>query len=487
MKPKNLFVALLLMIVALGTNMTTAAGSMAANVKNTPVNHKSLMSKKPKKGKIVKETYNESLGFKDLELSNGVHVLIKSINGNQNGILMSARRCGGSSLYGEKDWANCEMFTPAIKASGLGGMNNAELKKVLDGKDIEIFQSMEIDNDHLSISAKAIDPETLFQLTYLQFTDITKDEDSFKTMLNETGTWYQEQEREMALDATSVFLDTIMSVMYDHNWRFKSLKAADLARVNYDRILEMAKERTANAANYTFVLVGAFNEATIRPLIERYIASLPANKDVKSNWVNVATYPQKETICHFTTKMETPQTQINIRWINTQLPDNYENYIKASFLSDILKKNQREMLPEQFGATRPVGGNPGSRTEGDVTFTEVHCFVTVKPEYADETVRILKEEMLKACGHIDAESLEVLKKGELERLERRKNSTEETNLWSSIYSEASAISNYAWRGIEHEPDYDQIVRSQTPETISAFARQLLSTGNMIEIVMSPAE
>ena len=470
MKTKKLFAVLLLIVAVFGTNVTTAASPTAKNEKQ-----KSLISKLPKKGKIVKESYNETMGYKDLELSNGVHVLIKPIDSENGEIVMSAQQRGGKSLYGKEDWANCEFFNYVV-----GDYRMADWDIAPDDKQAKIHQSMEIDYDHVHGSATVKDLETLFQLTYLQFTGaIPRDENRFNKALNNYETTLREEAREDH-DATFVFLDSIGSVLHNHNWRYKSLKAEDLARVNYDRILEIAKERTANAAGYTFVFTGAFKEATIRPLIERYIASLPADKNVKSNWANVATYPQNDVVCHFSSKMDNPVTKINIRWINTQIPYSQENYLKAQFLSNLLKKTFWSTMGENVGVIGRVGGNEQHYTVGDVTFTEVHSFVDVKPECADKAIRMLKEEMFKACGHIDAESLENLKKQELESY---KNRSARNDCWYW----ASAISEYAIWGIDYMADEEQILNAITPDTLSAFARQLLSTGSRIEIVMSPAE
>ena len=117
---------------------------------------------------------------------------------------------------------------------------------------------------------------------------------------------------------------------------------------------------------------------------------------------------------------------------------------------------------------------------GDLTFTEVHSFVDVKPEFADEAIRMLKEEMLRACGYIDAASLDELKK---EELEWHKNRPVRDDCWYW----SNAIMEYAMSGIEYTTDYEQELKAITPESISAFARQLLATGNRVEIVMSPAE
>ena len=117
--------------------------------------------------------------------------------------------------------------------------------------------------------------------------------------------------------------------------------------------------------------------------------------------------------------------------------------------------------------------------QGDIPFTEVHTFVTLKPEFADEAIHIMKEEMSKACEHIDEASFEEYKKEKLEFYSKRKNNN---GYWMA------KIEEYASTGeADLGDDYVQIIQALTPEDISAFARKLLTTGNMVEIVMTPAE
>ena len=89
------------------------------NVKNEP-----LMTKLPKAGKIKKETKNAKLGYDELILSNGAKVILKKTDFKDNEIRMYAVSKGGSSLYGQKDWANTELFDMAIMQSGLGNFSN---------------------------------------------------------------------------------------------------------------------------------------------------------------------------------------------------------------------------------------------------------------------------------------------------------------------------------------------------------------------------
>ena len=439
------------------------------NVKDEP-----LIANLPKKGKIVKETYNELLGYKDLELSNGVHVLLKPTDFKQDEIFMQAQQRGGSSLYGEEDWANCEMLDYAVEYSGLGGFNNMELKKALAGKQVSMSQSLGTYTDRISGSSNVKDLETMFQLAYLQFTDITKDEKNYNSLLNALEISLKNKN----LDPDNLFSDSLTYISGNYNWRSKPYDVEDMKKLNYDRILEIAKERTANAANYTFLFVGSFDEAVIRPLIEQYIASLPAKKGVKTNWVNVAERPMGQTIKHFAQKMETPKTMVYIDWFNDKLPCTLENSIKAQLLGKILNRINRDKIREDAGAAYSVGTYGRSTLEGDKSFTSITAYAPLKPEFTDMALQILNEEIAKACETIDGASLEDFKKAVLKDHETQ---LKENSYWYSI------ISTYAMRGSDFHTGYEDIVNAQTPESIAAFAREILSAGNKLEVVMTPAE
>ena len=439
------------------------------NVKQEP-----LIAKLPKKGKIVKETYNETFGYKELELSNGARVQLKPTDFKKDEISMLAKQRGGTSLYGENDWANTELFDDVIECSGLGGFNNMELTKALAGKHVSVHQSITQDMDYITASSNVKDLETMFQLTYLQFTDITKDEKNYNTYLNAMDMMLKNK----GLDPDNVFQDSVTYIMNNYSWRAKPFAVEDLQRVNYDRILEIAKERTANAANYTFLFIGSFDEATIRPLIEQYIASLPAKKGVKSNWANVSEYPMGQTIKHFTQKMETPKTTLTVKWFNTEMPYTLENNIKSYLLGSVLSRIYFDKIREDAGAAYSVGAYGNNMIEGDMPYTAITVMAPLKPEFTDMALQIINDEMVKACETIDPVKLNDFKESLLKNHETR---LKENNYWYNM------IATYATRGLDFHTGFEDIVNAQTPESIAAFARELMSAGNKVEIVMTPAE
>jgi zinc protease len=132
------------------------------NVKNEP-----LMTKMPKKGKIKKESTNNTFGYKELELSNGARVILKKTDYKKDEITMSAFQRGGQSLYCQKDWANLQMLDMLNSFTGVGNFSNSELDKALAGKQVNVNLNISDFTDNLSGNSTVKDLETMFQLIYL--------------------------------------------------------------------------------------------------------------------------------------------------------------------------------------------------------------------------------------------------------------------------------------------------------------------------------
>ena len=438
------------------------------------VKQEPLISTLPKPGKIKKEKTNSQFDYKELELSNGARVILKKTDYNNNEIKMRAIARGGQSLYTEKDWENINMSPIISMVSGLGNFSATELQKALAGKRAELTFGMDTYTDEFEGESTVKDLETLLQLTYLKFTDVRKDEKSY----NQFMTLIKNSLKDQELDPEKVFGDSVDYILGNHNWRNKPFHADDIDNVNYDRALQILKERTANAANYTFYFVGNFDEQVIRPLIEQYIASLPGKKGKLSNWVNVETHPVGETVAHFTRKMETPKANARMYWYDTKTPYSLENSIKAEILGKVLEKIYLQKIREDAGAAYSAGASGLANIYGDTPWTRIMAYSPVKPEMADMALQIMKDEMVNVGKTIDATTLK-----EIKELMIKEYNTEikKNNYWMDV------ISTYVTRGIDDHTGYEQIVNAQTPETIAAFALQLLATGNRLEVVMLPEE
>ena len=439
------------------------------NVKNEP-----LIAALPTPGKIVKETENAALGFKELTLSNGAKVILKKTDFKDDEIKFYAEARGGSSLYDQKDWANTTLFDAFVGSSGLGEFDNTELGKALAGKKVNVDLSIGKYYDRLNGNSTVKDLETLFQLNYLYFTNIKKDEKSCESVMNLLKTTLQNK----GLRPESVFSDSISYTIGNHDWRNKPINVEDLDAVNYDRILEIAKERTANAARYTFYFVGSYDEATLRGYIEQYIASLPGKK-TKETYKNVATMPKGEVLNHFTRKMETPKAMSCMFWGNDAMPYTLENTILADITGQMLDMVYLQKIREDAGAAYSASARGSVSFAGDKVATSIVGYVPMKPEKAEEALKIMREELARMGTMASEENLAKIKELMIKDADTN---AKKNDHWISV------LSMFVDRGIDIQSDYKNIVQNVKITDVTNWARNyIILPGNHVEVVMMPEE
>ena len=438
------------------------------NVKNEP-----LISSMPKKGSIKKEKKNDKLGYSELLLSNGVKVLLKHTDYKKDQVLLQAEGFGGSSLYGKDDYINLKLFDEVIEASGLGNFSHTELEKALAGKIAGVSMSLGTRRQTFSGSSTPNDVETLLQLVYLYFTKINKDEEAFNNLMKSME--LSLKNRELSPDVA--FNDSVNMTLRDHNERFRPLSIGDLESVNYDRILEIAKERTANAAAYTFTIVGNYDEATIRPLLEQYLGSLPSQKKVVKGH-RVDNTPKGVVVNSFRRKMETPKAIAIMVWNNEEIPYNLESRIYASVTGQVLSMIYLQKIREDAGAAYSAGGQGSADRLDEVNKVSILAYCPMKPDMSEMALSIMREEMDKMATTVDETMLTKVKEFMLKNYDDQ---VKTNGYWSDV------LNDWNGYGLDMNAGYKEIVIGITPAKLSAFVKKVLKPGNRIEVVMLPEE
>lgn len=439
------------------------------NVKDEP-----LMTKLPKAGKITKEEKSKKFGYDILTLSNGVTVLLKKTDYKKDQVIMSGVGGAGNSVYGKEDYANIKAFDSVIDGSGLGNFSLTELGKALAGKIANARLSMGPRRMAVSGNSTPKDVETMLQLTYLYFTDIRKDQDSYNNIIQQ----YELGLKNRELSPEVAFSDSISATIYGHGWREAPFLAKDIKNINPDRILAMAKERTANANGWIFEIVGNYDEATIRPLVCQYLGALPSKgKNMTGTRVSVPTKKNVDNI--FYRKMETPKANSLISWFNHKMPYSLEGSIKADVAGQVLSMVYLKKIREEASAAYSCGAQASMSTADDgFHLAQIVAFCPMKPEMKDEALRIIDEELHNLAKTCDAEMLAKIKELMLKQID----DNEKTNgFWSGL------IMNNYMMGLDSYTNYRAIVQELTPEAISQFVKEFLKDSNKVSVVMLPQE
>lgn len=437
------------------------------NVKNEP-----LLKTLPAPGKIVSEKKSKKFDYNILKLSNGVTVLLKQTDYKKDQVMLSGVGGSGTSNYGKADFANLSAFNAVIDNSGLGDFSSIELGKALAGKIANATLKMNQRRMSIGGSSTPKDVETMLQLTYLYFTNIRKDTDSFNSLMQQ----YEVGLKNRELNPDIAYSDTVTKTLYPGDWRQQPFLLKDVKNISYDRILQMAKERTANADGWVFMILGNYNDSTIRPLICQYLGSLPAKgKNVVGKRTS---YPTDKTVEKtFYRKMETPKANAQVMWLNAKLPYTQERSIQADIAGQILSMIYLKQIREEASAAYSAGAQGGmSLSDDGYHMAQLAGFCPMKPEKKDVALKIMNQAVQDLATACDAGMLDKVKKLML----KQHDSALKTNAyWSNVVWDEYLL------GQDDHTRYASLVEAQTPQKISAFVRDFLAGANKVSVVMLP--
>ncbi len=232
-----------------------------------------LLEKEPIPGGIINETYEEATGITTMTLRNGATVRLKPTTFKNNEVLFNAFSLGGEWAFGDTADINVRLMDQVIENCALGGHTINQLNKMMAGKQLGISFILNDPNEQLDGGCQSADLETLLQLCYLYFTDVSIDKDAY----NGIKTRIRSQLSQSSYNPKMIYSDSIGSTIYCGNPMYRNIKPEEVDQLNGERILALYRQRVANAGDFTFSIVGAFTIDEVRPLIKKYLASLPDN------------------------------------------------------------------------------------------------------------------------------------------------------------------------------------------------------------------
>ena len=232
-----------------------------------------LLKQEPKPGSIISENYEPETGITTMTLRNGATVRLKPTTFKNNEVLFNAFSLGGHWAYGDTADVNVRLMDQVVEECALGGHTINQLNRLLSGRQLGLSFILNDANEQMSGGCQSDDLETLLQLCYLYFTDVTLDEDAFQSI----KTRARSQLSQASYNPKMIYSDSIGSTIYCGNPMYRTIPPEQIDLLDGERVLQLYRQRVANAGDYTFSIVGSFTVDEIRPLIKRYLASLPDN------------------------------------------------------------------------------------------------------------------------------------------------------------------------------------------------------------------
>jgi zinc protease len=315
------------------------------------VSNKPLLEAVPKPGAIAK-TATKPAGITEWTLSNGVRVILDPTTFKQDEVLFRAFSPGGTSLAPDQDFVPAETADRVVAEGGLGSLSAIDLSKKLAGK--VAFVRPDIDEMFEGMSGRALrrDLETMFQLIYLTFTQPRPDAEAFQAATGQLNAALAN--REALPDAA--FEDALNAAVTQNHLRAQPMSPESVKQMNLEKSLKFYKDRYADASDFTFVFVGSFDLPTIKPLIERYLGSLPALHR-KETGRDVGIRPPSGVVEKEITRGSTPRSQVGVIFTGP-FQNNEKNRVVLRTMANTLAGNLQRVLREDLGGTYGVSVVP---------------------------------------------------------------------------------------------------------------------------------
>jgi zinc protease len=338
-----------------------------------------LMPTTPEPAAIISETTNETLGTTEIELENGVRVIMKPTDFSSDEVLFTATSPGGSSLVSEADYPEADTIDEVVADSGVGDFNKTELLTLLAGQQVAVTPQISELTEGFSGSASPQDLETLFQLIHLYVTEPRADEDAFTALQNQLRASLVNRE----LTPTSALQDAVFEALYGDTVRRGPLPLEEVEALDLARGMEIYRDRFGDVSDFTFIFVGAFDVAELTDLAQTYLGTLPGT-DRNETWRDVLADPPAGVIEEEVFKGQDPQSIVQLIFAGPMDPTP-ENRLTLQLLETVLDTRVREELREERGGVYSAGVFASARKDPDPIYLFNVAFGT-DPERAQELI-----------------------------------------------------------------------------------------------------
>lgn len=420
---------------------------------------------------VVKTGFNKTLGTTEWTLTNGTRVIVKPSTLKADEVLLKGHSDGGMSLLSDDDYYT-GLFIPTITSmSGVSKFSRADLRKQLSGKSATVYFNASEYAHGVNGNCSPKDIETMLQLLYLNVTAPRFDKNDFETVMKQ----YRAYVDNLKTNPDYIMGEQEEKTLYGDNPRRQALSMEMLDKVNFDRLDEVFATLYPNGNTFTYTIVGNVDLETLRPLVEKYIGSLPASKQKLSFVDDGVRYAKGEVVNDFKAPMQQPKVSVS-RIYTGKAKASLKNRLTMIFLTQALNSRYLISIREEKGGTYGVGVQGSFEHTPFETYKLKIAFDTNEKQ-ADELSSIVLAEIQKIAA--EGPLAEDIEKSREFFLKNWKNTLEQNNGWMQI------IRTWYEKGMDQYGTYEDIVKNLKYSDVQKLAKKILKDNNMVYVVMRP--
>jgi len=435
-----------------------------------------LIKDAPKAGRIVSEKHLPAIDLTVWTLSNGIRVAWKATDFQNDRVLVRAFSPGGQSLVPTANFANARYASFVVNQGGLGDFGPIELEKALAGKLVSLSPTIGELEEGVSANSSPKELGTLFELIYLTITKPRIDQEAFAAWKARQLNFIQNR----ASDPRIVFGDAYVNELYNRHPRRQPPSVAEIEKVDPDKALAIYKDRFADVHDMTFVIVGNLDAATLRPLVETYLASLPGTikgKPRKESWKDVKARLALGAHAFEVRKGVEPRAEVNLTFTG-KMPWSRQAEFNITTMADAVEIRLREVVREDLSGSYSVSVSADLSRRPAQEF-EVTIAFGCAPERTEDLIKAVLAELetIKASGLGENYTTKIRMAEQRQHEINLKNN----GFWLREIEDALRFGDDP----QHLIEYPALIETISTEHIRDMARKVFDTKRFIKGVLLP--
>ncbi len=420
---------------------------------------------------VASEKQDEAMSSVEWNLANGIQVVVRPSTLKADEVELSAKAYGGNALVSDEDYTTASFISQILSSSGVADFTAVELQKQLSGKNANANIWSSAYSNGINGSSSVKDVETMLQLVYLNFTTPRYSEDDFNTLMSKFYNYAQNLDS----DPDYLFSKFSTETIYGNNPRKQTLSTKMLDEIKFEKLPSIFNTLFSDADSFRFVITGNVDLETLKPLVEKYIGSLPTNGTaiaLTDDNVRMVNGKVNEEI-----KTSMAQPKVSVRYaLNTDYEFTPKAQYVAQYLSAALNNVYLTKIREEKGGTYGVHVNAGVSAIPEPSVT-MNIYFDTNEEQADELCEIIEAELKEMAAN--GPSAEQMGKSREFMLKAFDNNLEKNSAWAGYIHE-----QYTY-GYSIPAEGKAIIESITIDDVKAMMQTILDSGNMIKVVMRP--
>ncbi len=426
-------------------------------------------------GSKVKKEKETIHGATEWTLANGVKVVVLPTEYRKDQVMLQLDKTGGSSIIATEDLPSFDdnVWGIYLGNTGVADFPSTTLSKLLAGKSVGLSPYIGSSKHGMTASSTPKDIETALQLLYLFYTQPRFDKDEFQVGLDQIEAVLPN----VVNQPSTILQNTVSSTLYGDNPRIQLLDENLLKNVSLETIERVYTQQLfKDAAGVEVYITGNVDLATLKPLIEKYIGSLPKGKKETKYIKRESNMVKGKVEKHFDVAMEAPKTTV-IQLYSSYKPYSIERSVIMSAAKYIIDMIYTKTIREEEGGTYGVSVSASMSRK-----PKVRQLLQISFDTNEESYDKLKQ---KAIDELNKLILNGPTEEEMTRtIENFKKNLPESRISNSYWL---SVLNYYYNNkkVDYDKEYEKIINDITPEKIVEVLEDIIEEGNFVEFVMSP--